>query len=946
MESKEFLQSVLPRKGIYVIATKTDRGMQHGFFSSIEELDKAIKGSNRRGYSTYYAIASYKDKSARKQDNVHSIKVVAMDIDCGDDKPYANARAGLKALGEFVAQMKLPKPMVVFSGTGLHAYWRLTKALTSDAWKPLAKGMKAAAQARKLEIDPTVTTDSARILRPINTTNDKNNKTVTLLTEGEEVTPEHLEACLHGYVLSTSQKKTQPKQNSLLDNLQAQQEFPPSNAGVIQTKCQQVRWAAENQNDTPEPIWYDLIGIAAYCHNPEQTAKSWSYQHDQYDESETLRKLHHWQNSATGPTTCEKFDADRPGGCKGCPFKGKIGSPARLGVQYQTVEVSQDAPDTVSKDVPLPKPFKRADSGIKITIDETDIDVCDFDIYPVSYGRDETLGYEVVRFHWRRPHVGWQELTLRQAHLVDGSREFPQAIADQGIVLINKNQTEYFQLMLRSYMNELRKKRAMTNLYSSMGWKENFTEFVLGNTLFRRRDDGSVEDEEISLASTSQRIGMDFYSTNGSLERWVAFTELLEKADLNSHKFGLGVAMATPLFAFTGLKGITLSLYGETGGGKTLLQLWMQSVYGNPEKLHFSAKFTANTLFNRMGLYSNLPLTIDEVTLMSDRDVGDFIYWVSQGRDKARLNRNAEERSTKDWATTATVSTNRSLNSKLVSSGLETEAQMMRLMEVSVPPSKLFTKDSSAGKKIHQHVTTNYGHVGREIIRRLLEMGESGVRAMMAQAEEQFHEKYNVSFSGEERYWEQLLVLTDLMLERAYEWELIKYDPRSAIEWALKEIDKSRDNIDENKVDCFDILSEYLNSHAGDAVTVMHTGSQEPQVDMSRLPREDVRIRFDVYRSGPTLPFDKGTVLFDRNHFRKWLSSEGVDYRRTIKDFEEEHVIATPRSNRAYLGKDTPIKVGQCYVIGVNLNHPRMQGILDDAEEAAENLTFGQIQGV
>ncbi|MDV7390671.1 DUF927 domain-containing protein, partial [Arthrospira platensis SPKY1] len=107
---------------------------------------------------------------------------------------------------------------------------------------------------------------------------------------------------------------------------------------------------------------------------------------------------------------------------------------------------------------------------------------------------DEGLGYEVVRFHWNRQHVGWQELTLRQAYLTKSRlKDFTTDIADQGIVLTSERQTEYFQIMLRSYMDELRQKRAMTNLYSTMGWKENFTQFVIGDTVLRRNVDGTVD---------------------------------------------------------------------------------------------------------------------------------------------------------------------------------------------------------------------------------------------------------------------------------------------------------------------------------------------------------------------------------------------------------------------------------------------------------------------
>jgi len=60
----------------------------------------------------------------------------------------------------------------------------------------------------------------------------------------------------------------------------------------------------------------------------------------------------------------------------------------------------------------------------------------------------------------------------------------------------------------------------------------------------------------------------------------------------------------------------------------------------------------------------------------------------------------------------------------------------------------------------------------------------------------------------------------------------------------------------------------------------------------------------------------------------------------------DENVIATPRSQKAYLGKDSPIKVGQSYVIGINLNHPRLQGILDKENENTDDLAYGQMKAL
>ena len=943
MDTLGFLQRVLPSEGYYVSIVVNPDGRKQGFFQTVEELATACTRLDKAGNNTYFAISSFCTKENRKQENVNKTKVIAIDVDCGNNKPFADWKEGLKALQDYIVRMKLPKPMVVGSGNGLHVYWVLTKELEPDDWKPIANAVKASALDKGFKADAGLIANSSLVLRPIGTHNPKNGKEVKLLIDADPVTPEELSARLHDYVLSTGPLQSrQTSDNSLLNNLSATVEFPPSISASIYNKCQQVKYAVDNQDSVTEPVWYNAIGIAAYCIDPEDTARRWSENYPAYSEEATMSKLRHWKDGATGPTTCAKFDVDNPDGCKGCKYKGKITSPIRLGVSYQEVQLQETLYKNASQ-VQLPKPFKRTKDGIKITIDDTDIDVCRFDIYPVSYGKDESLGYETVRYHWKRPHVGWQELVLRQAYLTEGHREFATAIADQGIVLYNKKQTEFFQLMLRTYMDELRQIRSMSNLYASMGWKENNTQFVRGNTLFRSSG-GEVTKDTISLTSASNKTSQDLYSTKGTVQNWVELTNLLEKAGMPWHMFALGIGFSAPLYNFTGLKGLTISLYGPTGGGKTLAQYWVQSIYGDPEKLHFTAKYTQNSLFSRLGLYSNLPLTVDEVTMMQDREVGDFCYWVSQGRDKARLNRNAEERDAKTWATPVIVSTNKSLQSKLIASGLETDAQMARLLEIPIPPHRLFTKDSSTGRKIYNLINSNYGEVGQVYINKLMELGSDVIQGMIEQATNDFQGKYKSKFTGEERYWEQAIILADLGLKLADDWNLIKFDYRIATEWVLAQLGAIRRTVQDNKVDAFDLIAEYLNDSAGAAVTVMHTSSNKPTVDLSRMPRADIRVRFDIYRNSEVEEFDRGTILIDRTHFRKWLSVRGADYKSFTQELAEENVVATPKSQKAYLGKDTPVKLGQTYVIGVNLNHPRLMGILDAVESNVDDLTQGKFK--
>jgi hypothetical protein len=387
-------------------------------------------------------------------------------------------------------------------------------------------------------------------------------------------------------------------------------------------------------------------------------------------------------------------------------------------------------------------------------------------------------------------------------------------------------------------------------------------------------------------------------------------------------------------------------LYGPTGGGKTLAQLWMQSIYGNPDKLHFAAKYTQNTLFSRMGMYAHMPMTIDEATMMDDKDVGDFAYWVSQGRDKARLSRTAEERDARTWALPVVVSTNKSMNSKLIASGLDTDAQMARILEVNVPVLPLFTRSTEAGKKIYEFITTNYGHVGKTFISKLLELGPDGVRAAIAEATSTFKHRYKADFTGVERYWEQSIVLADLAGRLASDWGLIKYDHTKGIEWVLSQIGAIRRTVADYKVDAFDLLTEYLNDTADAQVQVFHNGTQKPTMDYNRVPRGEIRVRFDFYRKDVGSPVSTGTVLLDKTHFRRWLSTRGADYKMFIQEIDDQQLNVTPKSGKAYLAKDTPIKLGQSYVIGINLNNPRTIGVLTDADDAIDNVTLGQLKAV
>lgn len=952
MDTLDFLTRVLPADGNYCAGIAYDengkQGIRQRFFGSVKDLSDFLVLMSERDQDVYYGVATFAEddegKLRRKQAYADKLKLLAIDIDVGKARnSYETRKDALLALTDFVARANLPDPIVVSSGGGYHVYWTLTDPINRADWEPLAIALKACWQSFGLNADPVVTADAARVLRPVGCKHLKSGRTVSIVRDAPDVTYEQMLGVLSSYKPAADEIPAHLKGRVGQVKLDVPKEYVPAVSFVVASKCKQIANAIKNPEKVDEPLWYAIMGVAAHTVNPMETAQAWSKGHPDYSEAATRDKVNQYKENTTGPSTCARFAALNPSGCNGCPYKGRVTTPASLGRSYEEAPIDVSAPDPVSQLVELPGPFKRTASGIKYTIDDTDFDVCPFDIYPVGYGKDEALGYETVRFHWNRPHAGWTLLSFRQALLTDGHRDFATVMADNGIVLKNQKQTEDFRQMLREYMDKLRQQRAMSNLYNSMGWKENNTQFVIGETVIKTDSTGAVVEEVTSLSAHTNKGATGMYDKSGSLQEWIDGTEILQAADMPAHMFAVNMGFAAPLFNFTGLKGMTVSLYGPTGGGKTLAQYFAQSIYGNPDKLHFAAKFTQNALFSRLGMYNNLPMTIDEATMMQDKEVGDFLYYVSQGRDKARLTRSADERDAKTWATPVIVSTNVSLQSKLVSSGIETDAQSARLLEVRVPPHDLFKQDTKAGQQIYSHLMKNYGYAGREFLKELVRIGDARLREMIEEARIKFASTYDAQFTGEERYWETAIVLQDLAASIAKGLGLIKYDYTKSTRWVLEQLGTIRVIATENRADAFDLLSDYLNEVSDCTVTVMHTG-KNVACDQSRLARGEIRARFEVMRDKHSDPFNSGVLYLDKGHFRKWLSMRGADFKTLVSVFDVEKINVTPKSGRAVLGKDTPIKVPGMYVLGLDLTHPRLSALLNDADEAMERVATSKLR--
>ena len=137
MDTLDFFRRVLPPKGWYcTVVINKSLPPQQLFFGTLEELAINCLRLDTGKNNTYYALSSFKVRGNRKQVNAELTKALFLDIDCApekvnqvdkagnpiEDKGYLNQQDGLAALIKFLAVTKLPNPMIVSSGRGLHIY--------------------------------------------------------------------------------------------------------------------------------------------------------------------------------------------------------------------------------------------------------------------------------------------------------------------------------------------------------------------------------------------------------------------------------------------------------------------------------------------------------------------------------------------------------------------------------------------------------------------------------------------------------------------------------------------------------------------------------------------------------------------------------------------------------------------------------------------------------
>jgi hypothetical protein len=167
VDTIEFLDLILPTQGLPCVVGIKNGIPSQRFGPDNEWLANVVRELDNAGAETYFACATYRDKSSRTQANAAFTRSFWVDVDAGPGKPYTDWKDATRATMAFVTKLGLPKPLVIKSGRGIHAYFVMDADMTADEWLPVAKLLKAACVAEGFKAGPERTADIASILRPV-----------------------------------------------------------------------------------------------------------------------------------------------------------------------------------------------------------------------------------------------------------------------------------------------------------------------------------------------------------------------------------------------------------------------------------------------------------------------------------------------------------------------------------------------------------------------------------------------------------------------------------------------------------------------------------------------------------------------------------------------------------------------------------------------------------
>lgn len=921
MQTREFLSSVLSQEGYYCIVglkQNSDKRIQK-FFPSIEAVIEVANNLKDEGYNAYFALATYDTGESRKKDNAKYLKSFFLDIDCGPSKDYPDQSSGITALRSFCKAIRLPRPTMVNSGRGVHAYWTLTEHVVVEEWLPVAERLKVLCKEQGLYADPSVTSDVARILRIPETLNFKSDPPADVTVLGEMGVPiafGGFKSLLGDSPLTT--KTLIPKAMDDVTNALAGSYTNVFKTIVIKTLggrgCGQIKKIIEEQATLSEPLWRAGLSIAKFCIDGDKAIHKISSGHAEYSADSTVEKA----DRIRGPYTCETFDEYSPDICGSCKHQGKFKSPIALGREVR--EASEE--DSIVEDVPqlsveLPKqtyvipqyphPFFRGKAGGIFKRgkdkegDPVETPIYHNDFYVTRRLNDPDVGEAIVmRLHL--PKDGVREFTIPLASILSKD-EFRKNIASNGVAVIN---IDNLMAYTTAWVNKLQASSMADQAHRQFGWSdEKYSSFIVGDKEIR----ADRVDHNPPSSSTAKQFAA--FQSKGTLEGWKEIAEFYNRPGMEMHQYVIGLSFGSPFMAFTPLSASLFHMYSKDPGlGKTTAMLAGASIWGNPELIMLREADTHASKMLRAEIYKNIFVPIDEMTNVAPKEASDFLYQITGGMQRNRMSGKGNEERVRGetWHTNICSTGNTSLLERISMYKSLPKAEATRVLEYKAEKFHFETKTET--DVLSKNMLKNYGHACVPFMQYAIQHTEE-VQQLFTSTQGRIDAA--AGLSQPHRFWSAQAASSITGLLIAKKLGLINWQVSNVVKWLINMLKAANENIESMDSGPEDTLTGYLAENYNNILRIRSTDDARSLTDnLEHLIIPDATPRMTLIAR---YEYDVKKLYLMPKPLRDWCVKQQINYLAFVDALRKGRTKAVSKKQRMGKGTNMNLPASDVWVL-------------------------------
>lgn len=256
-------------------------------------------------------------------------------------------------------------------------------------------------------------------------------------------------------------------------------------------------------------------------------------------------------------------------------------------------------------------------------------------------------------------------------------------------------------------------------IYSNVGWHKDSQ----GNLQYRLSE--AISSQTASVVAVNNPDAPNFnLKCSGTVQAWVDMCK--EEVIGNTHLeamlcFGFSAPIVGYLYRTTSYQDtLVIHAVGDSTTGKTTAGKLAVSPFGFPDSrdngIFRTWNGTTNAIIRSLGGNFGVPLVLDEVSMIRNRNISSELYTIASGEDKARLTDNIEQRDRPKWSTTIISTGEKSIFSK-ASNNAGLRVRVIQFEGIT------WTSSATNADNIKAVISQNYGCAGVEFAKYIFSKG-------------------------------------------------------------------------------------------------------------------------------------------------------------------------------------------------------------------------------